>query len=106
MASQSVVICDDLSGFCRCGIENASVLAALTLDNPGVLPPALSSARAAAAVLVVAVAAVLPLYVPTSCFDLVQRSQFGNGFALQQLAVKDREISFPSHTEISNVDLI
>lgn len=74
---------------------------ALTLDHPAVLPPALSSTRAAAAVLVVAVAAVLPLRVPASCFDLVQRSQFGNGFALQQLAVREWQMSFPSDTKIN-----
>lgn len=64
---------------------------ALTLHHPAVLPPALSSTRAAAAVLVVAVAAVPPLHVPASCFDLVQRSQFGNGLALQQLEVRERQ---------------
>lgn len=61
---------------------------ALTLDHPVVLPPALSSTRAAAAVLIVTVAAVPPLRVPASRFDLVQRSQFGDGFALQKLAAK------------------
>lgn len=64
----------------------------LTFDNSAVLPPALPSPRAAAAVLVVAVAAVAPLRVAAPRFDLVQRSEFGNGFALQQLrANKERE---------------
>lgn len=60
----------------------------LTLDDPGALPPALPSARAAAAVLVVAVAAVAPLRVAASRLDLVQRPQLGDGLALQQLAAK------------------
>lgn len=66
-----------------------------------VLPTALSSARAAAAVLVVTVAAVPALRVPAPSLDLVQRSQLGDGFALQQLAGKEREISFHSDTKLN-----
>lgn len=57
----------------------------LTFEDSWDVSPVLASARATATVLVVTVPAVMPLRVPTSCFDLVQRSQFGDGLSLQEL---------------------